>query len=247
VNPSDSRNPRPVVSGRFHTYPEMAAAGLWTTAPELARWALALTRSYSGQPNGIPTPAMAQQMVFKHQPTGARAGNGFWGLGVGVDGDADSIAFRHGGRDEGFVADAIMWPRLGRGLFVLTNGVSGQLLQEIRAAYAELYGRGGPVRLERSTPTVDTASLRALVGRYESAMPLDTLRFDVTWARGVLQVYGHAGKRQYQIFPAGPDTFFDANGGATFIFERDSTAAGHPGSVMRLGPGPNARRALRLP
>ena len=27
------------VPGRFHTYPEMAAAGLWTTAPELARWA----------------------------------------------------------------------------------------------------------------------------------------------------------------------------------------------------------------
>ena len=32
------------VPGRFHVYPEMAAAGLWTTAPELARWGIAMSR-----------------------------------------------------------------------------------------------------------------------------------------------------------------------------------------------------------
>src|SRR6185503_1286422 len=93
------------VPGSFHTYPEMAAAGLWTTAPELARWALALTRSYNGDRSGILTPDMARTMVFKHQPTGPAGGNGFWGLGVSVSGDGDSISFSHGGRDEGFVAD----------------------------------------------------------------------------------------------------------------------------------------------
>ncbi len=234
------------VPGRFHTYPEMAAAGLWTTAPELARWALAVTKAYNGQPNGILSPDMARQMVFKHQPTGARGGNGFWGLGVSVAGEADSIAFNHGGRDEGFVADVIMWPRLGRGLFILTNGVSGALLSEIRMAYAALYGRGAPTRPERPPVQVDTASLRAFTGRYESAGFPDTLRFDVSVVRGVLQVYGHAGKRSFALVPAAPETFFDANNNLTMVFERDS-AAGRPARALRVGAGPNARRAVRVP
>jgi len=36
------------VPGGFHVYPEMAAAGLWTTPSDLARWAIALARSYRG-------------------------------------------------------------------------------------------------------------------------------------------------------------------------------------------------------
>ena len=236
------------VPGRFHTYPEMAAAGLWTTAPELARWALTVANSYNGRPNGILSADMARQMVYKHMPTGPRGGNGFYGLGVAVAGDGDSIAFSHNGRDEGFVASAIMWPKLGRGIFVLTNGVSGQLVAEIYAAFAEIYGHGSILtRTERKLVDADTASLRTLVGRYEAPGPRDTLRFDVTWSRGALQAYGHGGKRQYQLFPTGPDTFFEADGGNTFVFERDTTAAGRPGRVMRIGPGPNARVAQRVP
>jgi len=235
------------VPGRFHTYPEMAAAGLWTTAPELARWALALTHAFNGRPDGILTPDMALQMVFKHMPTGPRGGNGFYGLGVAVAGEADSIAFSHNGRDEGFVASTVMWPKLGRGLFVLTNGVSGALVVEIQAAFGELYGHGRPNRLERNTVSVDSALLRALAGRYEAAGPVDTLRFDITHVRGLLHVYAHAGKRTTQLYAAGPHTFFDANSNQTFIFERDSASALQPVRGMRLGPAPNARRAVRVP
>lgn len=235
------------VPGRFHTYPEMAAAGLWTTAPELARWALAVTKSYNGQPNGILTPDMARQMVFKHQPTGPRGGNGYYGLAVGVDGDGDSIMFRHGGRDEGFVADAVMWPKRGRGLFILTNGVSGPLLNEIRAAYAALYGVSGPTQVERTPVAVDSASLRALAGRYELAGPADTLRFDVSYARGALVVYTHSGKRTYQLLPSAPDTFFDPNTNQAIAFERDTAASGRPARALRLGAGPNAVRAVKRP
>ena len=235
------------VPGRFHTYPEMAAAGLWTTAPELARWALAVTRAYNGEPNAILSQAMAQQMVFKHQHTGARGGGGYYGLGVAVAGEADSIEFSHNGRDEGFVATAVMWPKLGRGLFILSNGVNNPLLGEIRAAYAEIYGRGGPTRVDRTTISVDAGPLKQLTGRYESAGMADTLRFDVTMSGSSLHAYAHAGKRSYQLFPAGPDTFFDANSNQTFVFERDSSATGQPVKAMRLGAPPNARKALRVP
>lgn len=234
------------VPGRFHTYPEMAAAGLWTTAPDLARWALAVTKSYNGQPGGILSAEMARQMVFKHQPTGARGGNGFWGLGVTVSGAADSIAFSHGGRDEGFVASAIMWPKLGRGLFLLTNGVSGQVLSEIRQAFDALYGRPDR-RPERTAITVDPEALRGLTGRFESVFAIDTARFDITLVGGVLQVYAHSGRRSFSLVPAAPDTFFDPNSNLPFTFERDSAAAGRPARALIQGQGLSARRAIRVP
>ncbi|MDB4874510.1 MAG: hypothetical protein JWM41_956 [Gemmatimonadetes bacterium] len=127
------------VPGRFHVYPEMAAAGLWTTASDLARWAIALSHSYRGEPGGVLSPAMARQMVSKQMHQEPPNGNGYWGLGVGVSGDADSLMFNHGGRDEGFVATMAMWPNRGRGIVILTNGVNGTLLNEIVRAFAEEY------------------------------------------------------------------------------------------------------------
>src|SRR5687767_2256708 len=58
------------VPGRYHTYPEMAAAGLWTTPPDLARWMIQLAKSYNGATDGILSPAMARQMIAKHVNTG---------------------------------------------------------------------------------------------------------------------------------------------------------------------------------
>ena len=44
------------VEGRWHTYPELAAAGLWTTAGDLATFALGVQNSYAGDewPAAVP-------------------------------------------------------------------------------------------------------------------------------------------------------------------------------------------------
>jgi CubicO group peptidase (beta-lactamase class C family) len=41
------------IAGRFHVYPELAAAGLWTTPSDLARFMLAIGRSYRGEAGGL--------------------------------------------------------------------------------------------------------------------------------------------------------------------------------------------------
>jgi CubicO group peptidase (beta-lactamase class C family) len=126
------------VPNRFHVYPEMAAAGLWTTAPDLARWAISLSDAYKGRSGMFISPAMARQMVSR-QVQIAPASPVWWGLGVSVLGDAQQIHFQHGGRDEGFVASVSMWPVRGQGIVILTNGVSGVLLTEIENAFREMY------------------------------------------------------------------------------------------------------------
>lgn len=233
------------VPGRFHTYPEMAAAGLWTTAPELARWALALTRAYNGATNGIVSPAMAKQMLSQQIVDGGGDG---WGLGVAVAGAGDSLRFWHTGRDAGFVATFSMWPKLGRGYFVLTNGVSDRFLLEVRSAFAEVYGIGGAARSVRRVVKADPASLPSLVGSYVRVQGRDTITYDVTVAGGQLAMYNRFAKRRFTLSPEAPDTFFDASTDATYVFERDSTADGKPARAIRLvGLAGNAIRALRVP
>src|ERR1700722_9124609 len=43
------------VHGRWHIYPEMAAAGLWTTPTDLAKFAIAIAQSKNGKSNKVLT------------------------------------------------------------------------------------------------------------------------------------------------------------------------------------------------
>ncbi|HEY4129776.1 MAG TPA: serine hydrolase domain-containing protein [Gemmatimonadaceae bacterium] len=128
-----------VVPGKFHVYPEMAAAGLWTTAPDLARWAIAVSDAYKGRAGMFISPVMAKQMISRQVLVDAKDSTSWWGLGVGVIGSGPQVEFSHGGRDEGFVANFDMWPVRGQGLVVLTNGVAGGFLNELSDAFREAY------------------------------------------------------------------------------------------------------------
>jgi CubicO group peptidase (beta-lactamase class C family) len=129
------------VTGRWHVYPEMAAAGLWTTASDLARWGIAMMKSYRGADGGVLSPAMTREMLRPQTAlprTGPGAGppGAWWGLGVEVLGSGTNFSFTHGGRDEGFVATFRFFPERNAGLVVLTNSTNGALLGELTNAFS---------------------------------------------------------------------------------------------------------------
>jgi CubicO group peptidase (beta-lactamase class C family) len=101
------------VKGQFHTYPEMAAGGLWTTPSDLARWAIALERAYNGERSPLMSRAMARQMLTP--------GLGGWGLGMSVIPVGDEIMFGHAGDTVGFKATLIGWPRGERAVVAMGN------------------------------------------------------------------------------------------------------------------------------
>lgn len=228
------------VPGRYHVYPEMAAAGLWTTAPDLARWAIALTRSYNGEKKSVLSPEMAGQMISRIVQVSPPNGTDYWGLGVTVAGQGDSISFSHGGRDEGFVASVTMWPKLGRGLFVLTNGVSGSLLNEISRAFADMYGLGAEPRTTKKMVAMDAAALAPFAGRYEVSRQRDTLRLEISTGPNQLRMWDPSLMRTRYLLPAGGDDFFDFDTGATFTFQREVGQV----AAITLGQG-NNRRVVR--
>jgi CubicO group peptidase (beta-lactamase class C family) len=51
------------VEGGAHTYPELAAAGLWTTPTDVARYAIEVDRSISGNANHVLSPQMTKEML----------------------------------------------------------------------------------------------------------------------------------------------------------------------------------------
>src|SRR5262249_27971513 len=61
------------VSGRWHVYPEMAAAGLWTTPSDLARFAIEVQRALRGESRVLEA-RTAQLMLTPHPVPGAALG-----------------------------------------------------------------------------------------------------------------------------------------------------------------------------
>jgi CubicO group peptidase (beta-lactamase class C family) len=233
------------VPGRYHTYPEMAAAGLWTTAPELARWAIALSRSYNGTDSTLLRPATAREMVSAQVAVPQQYGGESFGLGVAITGRGDSIRFGHNGRDEGFVAMMFMYPRLGRGLVIMSNGVSGWLLNEIARSYAVTYGLPAPTRTEHTPVAVDASALAALAGEYVLAGPRDTVVLRVTAKDDQLWFTNTNNRRSYRLWPLGDDAFFDVNTAGTIVFEREGGSTAGAGRAVRLGRSPTAPKASR--
>ena len=89
------------VEGQWHIYPKMAAAGLWTTASDLARFAMGIQQSLAGDPNAVLSQSTAREMVTRQIDDD--------GLGVFLQGKEKSLRFSHNGRNEGFDADLVAW------------------------------------------------------------------------------------------------------------------------------------------
>ncbi len=121
------------LEGQFHLYPEMAAAGLWTTASDLARFGLALLQNkYLGQ-------ATFEMMLSPQLPEPADSLS-FMGLGFGCDRKPSGVVFKHNGWNEGFVAQMRFCRETGQGAVVMLNSNSGfAMLEEIMAVIAREY------------------------------------------------------------------------------------------------------------
>lgn len=113
-------------TGGWHTYPEMAAAGLWTTPTELCLFAVATGRAARGESNAIVEKEMARLMITPHV--------GRHGLGFAAGGGW----FHHGGANAGYRCHLICREDLSHGAAVMTNSDSGApLVQRIVAAIAK--------------------------------------------------------------------------------------------------------------
>jgi CubicO group peptidase (beta-lactamase class C family) len=124
------------IPGRWMTYPELAAAGLWTTATDLARFVIEIQKSFSGKSNRVLSVDSIKQMLTEEAPN--------YGLGMQVT--SDGALFYHTGANRGFRSIILGYPGTGDGAVIVTNSDRGdelrlEIARAIAAEYAWLHFR----------------------------------------------------------------------------------------------------------
>ena len=118
----------------WHVYPEQAAAGLWTTPTDLARFAIEVQLSLLGKSNRVLSQTTVREMVT---PVGV----GPFAVGFEMSKEGEGWYFKHGGSNWGFQCNLIAHRVNGYGAAIMTNSDSGgaliqQLLKLIQREYS---------------------------------------------------------------------------------------------------------------
>jgi CubicO group peptidase (beta-lactamase class C family) len=120
------------IAGHYAVMPQLAAAGLWTSASDLARVLIDLQASAAGENGHRLSPAMAREMMTPVKDN--------WGLGLALYPD-EAPRFGHDGVNPGFESFMIAYRGKGEGIVVMTNGGDGRrLTADVVRAVATDYG-----------------------------------------------------------------------------------------------------------
>lgn len=120
------------IPGRWHTLPEQAAGGLWTTPKNLASFAVEVWKSYHGQSTQVFPQHLARLMLTRQV--------GGFGLGFYLSSEG-TPRFSHGGSNGGYRCFLVLSMEYGNGLVIMTNGDAGEkVIDEVLDAIRRAYG-----------------------------------------------------------------------------------------------------------
>lgn len=157
---SGHRGDGKLVEGKIHVYPEMAAAGLWTTPTDLAKFAIEVQLSLAGKSNKVLSKEMTTRMITPFIENSAA------GLGFFAEKHGEAIYFGHGGADEGFRAGLLVSREKGYGVAVMVNSDNGQIINEIFRSVANEYKWDSYLTLYEVI-SVDSSKLNDYTGRFQ--------------------------------------------------------------------------------
>jgi len=185
------------VPGGPHTYPELAAAGLWSTPSDLLRYAIAVRDSARGKKGSILDQSLATAMLTP--------GKGEWGLGLEVHPTPADRAFAHGGSNEGYENFLVAYTGSGDGVAVMTNGAQGaELGSEITRSVAAAYGWPSYHSIERASVPIPADTRARLIGTYAVS---DLGYFSITANGSGLAISLKEGVSE-PLYASAPDSYF---------------------------------------
>jgi len=228
---------------KWHVYPELAAAGLWTTPSDLARFIVEVQLSSIGQSNRVLSRTTVQEML---SPVGV----GDYAVGFRISKMGQGWYFTHGGSNWGFRATVLAHKIKGYGLAIMTNGdqggaVAAELSRRIQMTYewdsfADPAPRGYRPPVERTEINVAEGVLETYVGEYELTPEMPVV---ITLEDGHLQVQS-TGEPKVPLFAESEDMFFLRAVNAQISFTRDDSGE-VTGLVLHRGGRDQSARKVR--
>ncbi len=225
------------VEGKRHVYPEMAAAGLWTTPSDLARFAIGVQKMIAGG-KGPLTKASIDNMLTPRLDD--------YALGFGIRDEGDVKYFMHGGSDEGFQAQLTASERRGYGAVLMTNSDRGYLLMDevMRSIAAAYYWEGYQIEampVAKLTPE----QIGIFAGRYR--LDPDTVLIVTPTATGLDVKVPLA--HDFALVPVSPRIFVRRDEETRYTFERrpDGGAQLEITGKQQSGVAPRVDPKMRVP
>jgi len=120
------------IKGKYHIYPAAAAAGLWTTPSDLARYIIETQLSLEGKSRKVLSPEMTVLRLTPYKNPSAA-------LGVFIINKNGTKYFQHQGANAGFASMYIGGFEDGTGAVVIINSSDASLLDEIINSIARVY------------------------------------------------------------------------------------------------------------
>jgi CubicO group peptidase (beta-lactamase class C family) len=120
------------VKGKYHIYPEQAAAGLWTTPTDLAKYIIETQLAYEGKSAKVLSQAMMQKRLTHYIDSNVA-------LGVFLVKKSGDVYFNHNGGNEGFLCTSYGSIKGGNGVVVMINADDFSIINEAVNSVATVY------------------------------------------------------------------------------------------------------------
>jgi CubicO group peptidase (beta-lactamase class C family) len=197
------------VEGKWPIYPEMAAAGLWTTPSQLVQYGIEIQNITDNRRDGI----IKYQTVIEMLTPGEND----HGLGPVVN----EHTFFHGGADEGFRARLVAWRDSPYVAVIMVNSDNGAIISEILMSIANEFSLPGYEPSVKNLIDMPISDMKKFVGHYDAG---EFGTFEISLIDDGLVVFSEAFDYNSPLLPQGPTSFFESGTGVdlNFVFENES-------------------------
>jgi len=223
-----------LVAGKIHVYPEMAAAGLWTTPTDLAKFAIEVQLALAGRSHKVLNKESVETMTSSFIDNA--------GLGFFIEKHGNALYFGHGGADEGFRAELLVSRDKGYGAVVMANSDNGDILREVLRGLAREYGWDEFLPAPHELIALEPAKLDSYTGRYlVNPDRVLTLKNE----SGKLIAYPTA-DRPFELLPTSNSAFIRRESNLQYNFVRNGDATNQGFSAIQIQSPNNVVEAKRI-
>jgi tetratricopeptide (TPR) repeat protein len=202
----------------------MAAAGLWTTPTDLAKFAIEVQLSYAGRSNKILTKELTEKMVTPFMED--------VGLGFFIDKRGNAIYFGHDGADEGFRAQLLMNREKGYGAVIMVNSDNGQIMPEVLRSIAREYNWDEFLPSVNEVITLEAAKLDEYTGRFR----VNPDRVLTVAREGAKLIVAPTADLKFELLPVADGTFIRRDQNIKYTFVKSATGVSELQVTLPRGP-----------
>jgi len=204
-------------SGKWRIFPEMAAAGMWTTPSDLAHIIIALQNVQAGKSESFLSAEMVRQMLTPVSDN--------YGLGFFIEGTGKNRQFNHGGSTLEFNAHLLGYSQTGQGVVIMTNSLKGErLINELLRSVANEYGWPDFKPKEKAIAKIDPKIYDNYVGEYQFDFSPDYVLTIINESgQLMMELKQPTGKSKTELYPESELKFFRKDAEVEITFVKNET------------------------